>query len=56
VDKRVSRYCEKHLYGEEDYLARRDFTTPVADEKHGYRQDDAKEFGIIRDEFPIRRT
>jgi hypothetical protein len=52
----VTRYCKDHLYGEEDYLQRREFTTPVADPKHGYRQDDPEEFEIIREDFPIRRS
>ena len=56
VGERIARYCERHLHGEEKYLSRRDFTSPVADEKHGYRQDDKEEFEIISDEFPIRRT
>jgi hypothetical protein len=56
IGERAARYCQDHLYGEEKYLSRRGFTSDVADKKHGYRQDDKKEFEIISDEFPIRRT
>jgi hypothetical protein len=56
IGNRFARYCQEHLYGEEGYLSRKDFTSDVAEKKHGYRQEDAEEFSIISDEFPIRRT
>lgn len=52
---RVARYCKEHLYGEQYDLRRKTFNTKAGDAVKGWRQEDPKEFDIIREDFPARR-
>jgi hypothetical protein len=55
VGKIISRYCESHLQGTDYDLRRESPETSVNDPKQGWRQEDPKKFGIIKDHFPIER-
>ena len=55
VGKIISRYCENHLQGTDYDLRREGPETSVNDPKQGWRQEDPKKFGIIKDHFPIER-